>query len=240
MSNSNQIALPADRLNIVDAVSLELIDRRAVDLIAASGQAEALRLAALTAAQGSDLFYRVVLHVAAARGLFSTPAKETGKYDADHAKSTLQQVSTESTNSQRKYAGEIIRLAWAAKAAGLDPFAFPSVGAMRVALRPAKEKDVRTEEGGIVAAPDATVDAVPELTVDVDAAVAAAVDAARAESAQAVHDAVQAQAAATDEAQALRERVAVLETDLQAALYGSNKDRAALRSMYPRTVAAAA
>ena len=225
------IKLVSHSLTNVSTVTIAAIDADVSERIAREGDVVTLQRVALTTAAGNDYMYRTVLAVAAMRGLLSIPAKENGKFDGtnDAIKLILSAVSADSTNSVRKYAGEVVRLAWTVKQAGYDPFVAPNVSALRIMARPAKEAEIATDEAGIN---QSAIEAIKvkfeaEKTAKLEAEKTAKLEAKERAAIDAMHKAETARDAAMTELAKLRSAV-------QTALYGTTEARKTLRAEYPK------
>ena len=233
------IKLVSHSLTNVSAVTVSAIDADISERIAREGDIVTLQRVALATAAGNDYMYRTVLAVAAMRGLLSIPAKENGKFDGTHdaVKLVLSAVSADSTNSVRKYAGEVVRLAWTVKSAGYDPFVAPNVSALRIMARPVKDAEIATDEARInqsaieaikvklEAEKTAKIEA--EKTAKIEAEKTAKLEAKERAAIEAMHKAETARDAAITELAKLRSAV-------QTALYGTTEARKTLRAEYPK------
>jgi len=145
--------------------------------------------AAESFAQSGDRFYRTILSAGAVQGIYNLAHNDNGKFDSKHTvvKSLLGHVS-EKTTTARKYASEILNLAWRAVQNGLDPFGFASVSDLRKAGKPTKETVSTPEQDQIATNARQAAQAQAEAAQ------------AQAEAAQAQAEAAQAQAEAEAEA----------------------------------------
>jgi len=223
----------------VSSVTMSVLDERVIEMINATSVDVALNQCAAGAAQSGDLFYRMCIHASVAKGLYNLPANEDGKYPSksQSISDALNVVSTESTNSQRKYFSEIIRKGWLVSQEGFNPLDFPNVGSLRKAVAPKKSVNIRLEQDSI------NEDVIAQYNAG-KIAEAEAKARAIAEKAEAEAEAVKAKEAES-EAEAKRNEmqaqvdkvvadIASLKEALQGALYGTTDQRKALRAAYPK------
>jgi len=221
------------------AVTMSSIDDRIMADIQSSSLDVVLNKAAHDAASGADYFYRAAVHYALGKGFSSLPADERGKFPSlsDTIKSALNVVSVESTNSQRKYVGQVWGYCWKVAQEGYDPLQFPSFASLKKVAVPKKEVKISFEQDSIngevieqynagkIAEAEAKARAIAEKAE----AEAEAVKAKEAESeAEAKRNEMQAQ---VDKVVA---DIASLKEALQGALYGTTDQRKALRASYPK------
>jgi len=237
--NSNTIQTKGVSLVNVSAVTMSSVDERILADIQASSLDVVLNKAAHNEAVGKDYFYRAAVHYALGKGFSSLPADERGKFPSlsDTIKSALNVVSVESTNSQRKYVGQVWGYCWKVAQEGYDPLQFPSFASLKKVAVPKKEVKISFEQDSIngevieqynagkIAEAEAKARAIAEKAE----AEAEAVKAKEAESeAEAKRNEMQAQ---VDKVVA---DIASLKEALQGALYGTTDQRKALRASYPK------
>jgi len=237
--NSNTIQTKGVSLVNVSAVTMSSVDERILADIQASSLDVVLNKAAHNEAVGKDYFYRAAVHYALGKGFSSLPADERGKFPSlsDTIKSALNVISVESTNSQRKYVGQVWGYCWKVAQEGYDPLQFPSFASLKKVAVPKKEVKISFEQDSIngevieqynagkIAEAEAKARAIAEKAE----AEAEAVKAKEAESeAEAKRNEMQAQ---VDKVVA---DIASLKEALQGALYGTTDQRKALRASYPK------
>jgi len=223
----------------VSAVTMSSVDQRILSDIQASSLDVVLNKAAHNEAVGKDYFYRAAVHYALGKGFSSLPADERGKFPSlsDTIKTALNVVSVESTNSQRKYVGQVWGYCWKVAQEGYDPLQFPSFASLKKVAVPKKEAKISFEQDSIngevieqynagkIAEAEAKARAIAEKAE----AEAEAVKAKEAESeAEAKRNEMQAQ---VDKVVA---DIASLKEALQGALYGDANTRKSLRASYPK------
>jgi hypothetical protein len=188
----------------MDSVTVAMLDDDIANTIASVGVFVTIERAASAFAIGTDRFYRTVLAVGASQGVYRIDPKESGKFDGQHpiVKTILSHVS-ESTTAARKYASEVLNLAWSVTALGLDPFGFASVGDLRKACKPVKATDSKPEQDlTATTAIDAAVVAQASAEAEAEAAYTAWVEAEAAQMAKAEAEAAQTAKAEAEAAQA--------------------------------------
>lgn len=223
----------------VSAITMSSVDQRILSDIQASSLDVVLNKAAHDAASGADYFYRAAVHYATAKGFTALPADERGKFPSlsDTIKSALNVISVESTNSQRKYVGQVWGYCWKVVQEGYDPLQFPSFASLKKVAVPKKEAKISFEQDSIngevieqynagkIAEAEAKARAIAEKAE----AEAEAVKAKEAESeAEAKRNEMQSQV------DAIRADIAHLRDALQGALYGTADQRKALRQTFPK------
>lgn len=223
----------------ISSVTISVIDERVLGEIAEYGTRAALSRAAHGAACGTDIFYRTALHVGLAEGVFNLPSDEKGGYPRlnDTVKTLLDTVSLQSTNSQRKYFGQVLRYSWIVTSNGYNPLDFPSFPALRKVAAPVKSISIRLEQDSI------NEDVIAQYNAG-KIAEAEAKARALAEKVAAEQEAEAAKAAEQEaetkrthmqaQVDAIRADVASLKEALQGALYGTTETRKALRASYPK------
>lgn len=223
----------------VSAITMATLDERIMEMINATSVDVALNKCAASAASSSDLFYRMCIHASVAKGLYNLPANEEGKYPSksQSISDALNVVSTESTNSQRKYFSEIVRKGWLVSQEGFDPLDFPNVGSLRKAVATKKSVNIRLEQDSIntdvieqyEAAQTALVESKNRAKAEAEKA-----EAEKAEAEKAEQEAEKAKREVQTQVDAIRADVASLREALQGALYGTTDQRKALRAAYPK------
>lgn len=223
----------------VSAVTMSSVDERILADIQSSSLDVVLNKAAHDAASGADYFYRAAVHYATAKGFTTLPADERGKFPSlsDTIKSALNVISVESTNSQRKYVGQVWNYCWKVAQENYEPLQFPSFASLKKVAAPKKETKISFEQDSINQEVIAKYNAekVAEQESKNRAIEAAKVAEAEAEAAKAAE--VEAEAAKRDvEAQIsiIRADIKALREALQSALYGTTDQRKALRQSYPK------
>ena len=224
----------------VSAITMSSIDERVLEMISATSVDVALNQCASSAASSGDLFYRMCIHASVAKGLYTVPANEEGKYPSksQSVSDALNVVSTESTNSQRKYFSEIIRKGWLVAQEGFDPLDFPNVGSLRKAVAPKKSVNIRLEQDSIntdvieqyKSAQTALVESKNHAKAEAEAAEAAAAEAAAAE-----QEAETKRAEMQQQVNAIHADIKALREALNSALYGTAEQKKVLRQNFPKT-----
>ena len=239
METNSTIQTKGVSLVNVSAVTMSVLDERVLEMINATSVDVALNQCAASAASSGDLFYRMCIHAATAKGLYTLPANEDGKYPSksQSVSDALNVVSTESTNSQRKYFSEIIRKGWLVAQEGFDPLDFPNVGSLRKAVAPKKSVNIRLEQDSINEDVIAQYNAGKIAEAEAKARALAEKVAAEQEAEAAKAAEVEAEKAKREiqgQVDAIRVDVENLRQALQGALYGTTDQRKALRASYPK------
>lgn len=224
----------------VSAVTMSSVDQRILSDIQASSLDVVLNKAAHNEAVGKDYFYRAAVHYAVGKGFNTLPTDERGKFPSlsDTIKTALNVVSVESTNSQRKYVGQVWGYCWKVAQEGYDPLQFPSFASLKKVAVPKKEAKISFEQDAIndevVAQYNATKVAEQESK-----------NRAIAEKAEAEAKAAEAKAAEMDaetkrtemqaQVDAIRADIKALREALQGALYGTAEQKKVLRQNFPKT-----
>ena len=146
-SNPNGVSTMFNQSQVIalESISMDSITVLSIDddvrlQFETNGVFVTVERAAESFAQSGDRFYRTILSAGAVQGIYNLAHNDNGKFDSKHTvvKSLLGHVS-EKTTTARKYASEILNLAWRAVQNGLDPFGFASVSDLRKAGKPTKE-----------------------------------------------------------------------------------------------------
>lgn len=223
----------------VSAVTMSSVDQRILDDIQSSSLDVVLNKAAHNEAVGKDYFYRAAVHYAIGKGFSSLPADERGKFPSlsDTIKTALNVVSVESTNSQRKYVGQVWGYCWKVAQEGYDPLQFPSFASLKKVAVPKKEAKISFEQDSINTEVIAQYNAgkIAEQESKSRAIEAAKVAEAEAEAAKAAEQEAETKRTHMQaQVDAIRVDVENLRQALQGALYGTTDQRKALRQSYPK------
>lgn len=224
----------------VSAVTMSSVDQRILSDIQASSLDVVLNKAAHNEAVGKDYFYRAAVHYATAKGFTTLPADERGKFPSlsDTIKTALNVVSVESTNSQRKYVGQVWGYCWKVAQEGYDPLQFPSFSSLKKVARPKKEMSVKFEQDSINSE---VIDAYNASKVAEQESKSRAIEAAKVaeQEAQAARlaeqEAQEQRAIMQSQVDAIRADIKALREALNSALYGTAEQKKVLRQNFPKT-----
>lgn len=237
--NSNTIQTKGVSLVNVSAITMSSVDERILADIQASSLDVVLNKAAHNEAVGKDYFYRAAVHYAVGKGFNTLPTDERGKFPSlsDTIKSALNVISVESTNSQRKYVGQVWGYCWKVVQEGYDPLQFPSFASLKKVAVPKKEAKISFEQDSINEDVIAQYNAGKIAEAEAKARALAEKVAAEQEAEAAKAAEVEAEKAKREiqgQVDAIRADIKALREALQGALYGTTDQRKALRASYPK------